>query len=327
MSKLVFIYSIPRKSTLGLHDNVDPNSGRPIKKNKLGNTNLEICALLNGRTRKLNNYISTQPWIGDDGLVKRDSTGRELTLQDKLEIEWNLDKGYLTDEAPNPDTFFKQDPTFFQKMHWTMEDGCTVLDLSKFNDLMCYYVCLGHKLVANSEKEWRQHKWPNAEYYIAIENEVDEIAYKANQLKLEAYTALNSEDMTPINKRKVAVLLGLLNPKAQLTELQINNMLYSYIDKADSKTTSNLVKFRELYNMLIRPELRIELEAKYLLEKAIAYRIISERQGTFTWVRPKGSIELGNKPESAVQFLSDPKKKDLIEELEKEVRLKSNDLE
>ncbi len=328
-NKLVFVYTIPRDSILGLHTNIDPNSGKRLNKNKIGTANNSISALPNQRTQKLSNYISTQPWL-EDGIVKRDPTGRELTLQDKLEIEWKLPKGYLTDEKiSNLDDIYsnKTPMTYFQKMQWVMEDGCTVFDLSKFNDLMGYYVCLGSKLVANSEKEWRQHKWPNAQYYIAIENEMDEIAYKSNQNKLEAFTMLNSEEMTPIIKRKIAVLLGLINVKAALGEVQINNLLYTYIDKVDSKQLSNIVKFKELYNMLLKPDTKIVFEAKYLLEKALAWRVVNEKQGVYTWIRSKGSIELGAKPEAAVEFLTDVKKRDLIDELEKEIRLKSNEAE
>lgn len=327
MQNLVFVKAIPKQSVLGVHTNVDPNSGKPLNKTKIGNTTDRIVALYNTRTKKLSNYVSTTPWI-EEGVVKRDSTGKELTLQQKLEMEWNLPKDYLTDTAITNDSDFyagKITPTYYQTASWEMQDGTTVFDLTKLDDLLGYYVCLSHKLVANSEKEWKQHKWPNAQYYISIENEMEEVNYKTNQVKVEAFTMLHSEDMTPLAKRKMAVLLKLISAKAQLTEIHIDNLLFSFIDKADSKNLSDVVRFKELFKMMTTPTGKIEFEAKFLLEKALAWRVINEKHGTYTWIRSKGSIELGAKPESAVQFLMNPAKKDLIEELEKEIRLKANE--
>ena len=326
--KLVFIYTIPRDSVLGLHSNVDPNSGKRLNKTKLGLTEDSIQALYNVRTGKLSNYISTTPWLDDNGEVKLDKNGKALTLQDKLELEWHLAPGELTDEpVGNPEDIYtnRKPLTYFQQKSWPLADGCTVLDLTKKDDLMCYYVCLASKLVANSEKEWRGHKWPNARYYIALENEADEISYKVNQNKLEAYAMLSSSEMTPILKRKIAILLGITNVKADVPDLTIDNALYMYIDKADTKQLANISKFKDLYNKAIKPDSRIEFEARFLMERALAYRVFSEKQGTYTWIRSKGSIELGNKPETVIAFLVDPKKQDLVEELEKEIKLKSNE--
>ena len=323
--KLVFVYSIPKTSVLGIHNNTDPNSGKPLNKTKIGSTTTNLRALPNMRTRKLSNYISTQPWI-EDGITKKEN-GRDLTLQDKLEIEWNLPKGFLTDEmVGNEEDIYsgKKRLTYFQEKSWEMQDGCTVFDLDTLDGLMGYYVCLGSKYVANSEKEWRSHKWPQAEYYIAVENEMEEVNYKFNQFKLDAFSMLNSDDMTPINKRKFAVLLNLISPRAQMTETQINNLLYSYIDNTSSKDNTNLVKFKELYTMLSKPDTRLEFEAKYLLQKALSWKVIDEKQGTYTWIRGKGNIELGKKPESVISFLVESKNKELVEELEKEVNIKSN---
>lgn len=325
---LVFIYTIPRDSVLGLHNHVDPNSGKRLNKTKIGNTEDTIQALYNVRTGKLSNYISTTPWLDESGQPKLDKSGRALTLQQKLEIEWNFAEGELTDEpVGNVDDVYngKKGLTYFQSKSWPLSDGCTVLDLGKKDDLMCYYVCLASKLVANSEKEWRAHKWPSAKYYIAIENEADEISYKVNQNKLEAYAMLSSPEMTPILKRKIAILLQITNVKADVPDLVIDNALYVFIDKADNKQLSNITKFKELFNKATKPDSRIEFEARYLMERALAWRVFSEKQGTYTWIRSKGSIELGNKPESVVAFLIDPKKQDLVEELEKEIKLKSNE--
>lgn len=48
--------------------------------------------------------------------------------------------------------------TYFQKKNWALQDGTTVLNLDNFDDAMLYYVCLDSKMVANSEKEWRNKK-------------------------------------------------------------------------------------------------------------------------------------------------------------------------
>lgn len=319
--KLVFIYSIPRVSAVKLDEFTSDSSGVKLKKNKNGDSKDVISALHNSKTGKLATGLD-KPWL-EEGKEKEEN-GRLLTLQDKYERMFNLPTGTLNSNPyPSLETFYKEtfNPTYFQSKSWTLNDGCTVLDLSNMDDLMFYHVCLESKLVANSEKEWKEHKWPKAQYYIAIENEQDEIKFKKNQSKLEAFSALNDKDLLPSNKRKITSILELVNSKGNITEEQVTNLLYQFIEN-NSDSNGNISRFLSLYSLLKTADGKVEFEARFTLKQALDLRIITILKGTYTWVRPKGTVELGNKPESAIEFLTDTKKADLIAELQTEIKLK-----
>jgi hypothetical protein len=177
MSTKVFIYSIPRQTATKVSDFTSDVSGKKLKKTKIGRATDGVVALYNPRYGGLANGLSYKPWK-EDGKVKVDpDTGRHLTLQDKYEQRFNLDPGYLTNRPwRKGDSHSEEDLTYFQKARWVLNDGCTVLDLDNFDDLMGYHVMLDSKFVANSEKEISQ--WPKATHYIALENEAEEIKFK-----------------------------------------------------------------------------------------------------------------------------------------------------
>jgi len=320
--KLVFIYSIPRPSAQKLDEFTADSSGVKIKKNKNGEAKDSLAALKNTRTSKLSTGLD-EPWL-ENGAQKEEN-GRLLTLQDKYERQFNLDRGFLTDEcSPGLDKFYQTNhvPTYFQSKSWSLNDGATVLDLDVFDDCMFYHVCLASKLVANSEREWKEHKWPHARYYVAIENEQDEIKFKSNTNKIAAFAALSDSDMLPTVKRKIAAILELVNVKGNVTEEQVTNLLFQFIEN-NTSNNNNIYRFLTLYKLLKTADGKIQFEARFTLKQALDMRIISINKGTYTWVRAKGSIELGNKPESALEFLMDTKKADLIQELQSEIKLKS----
>jgi hypothetical protein len=77
------------------------------------------------------------------------------------------------------------------------------LDLEDFDQSMFYYVALDSKYFANSEREWKAHKWPHALYYIALENETDELLYEKNNKKVKAYAKLESDLLNGIKKKEI----------------------------------------------------------------------------------------------------------------------------
>lgn len=205
-----------------------------------------------------------------------------------------------------------------------MHDGCTVLDMSKMDDEMGYYVMLASYLVANSEKEWREHKWPRAIYYIALENETEAIKYKKNELRIKAIGKLADSEFTDPYKRKVVSLLGLAPSRSDLTTEQVNNLLFDYLEKSAFTPGSNIDKFTEVTNLLSTPLGREQLEARWILAQALDYRIIYEKQDTYTWVRPKGAIVIGERYIDAVDYLLNPKKTAEVEDLLSEIQIKKN---
>lgn len=240
-----------------------------------------------------------------------------------MEKKWNLPKDYLNNRPYRKgDPIKESEWTYYQRKSWKLNDGATVLDTESMDDELGYYVFLDSKFVANSEAEWRQHKWPKATHYIALENEAEELKYNKNQLKSKAFAALHSEIMIPTVKEKIVVILELANAFASLTTEQIDNLLFEYIDKSTFNMNSNIDKFTNVYNLLLTPVGREELDAKFNLKQALDSRVIFEKQGAYTWVRPSGVIVLGETYQEAVEFLLNPKKSSLIDDLKEEIKLK-----
>ena len=67
---------------------------------------------------------------------------------------------------------------------------------------------------------------------------------------------------------------------------------------------------------------REEFEARYILKQSTDLRIVYEKQGTYTWVRPQGQIVLGDRFRDAVSFILNPKKSTEVEELQEAIKNK-----
>jgi len=319
----IFIYSIPRKSAFGIHDWTSEASGKKLLKTKIWKCTDKIQAFYNPKFGGFANGLSYKPWI-ENGEQVKDKDGKPLMLQHKMEQKWGLPENFLTNKLNHRDDPKNKVPlSYYTTKVWKLNDGCTVLDLDNFDDEMFYYVCLESKLVANSEKEWKQHLWPKAQYYIALENEAEELKYNKNQIKSKAFALLHNDNMTPSNKEKIASVLELTNSFAALTIEQIDNLLFEYIDKSTFAPGSNIDKFTDIANQLNTPTGRENLEAKYLLKKGLDSRIVYEKQGAYNWTKPTGQITLGENYLEAVEFILNPKKSALVEELEQEIKIRT----
>ena len=321
---LVYVYSRPTKKTATkINDWISDVSGKRLQKTKVGSTNDKIRPLYSHKIGGLANYISYTPWKEDGKVVKDKSTGLDLKLQDKFEKEFNLESGFLTNRPwRKGDSLKSSDMTYFQKKSWTLNDGCTIFDLSNFDDLMGYYVMLDSKFVANSERELLSNKWPFATHYIALENENEEIKYKRTQSKSMAFARLHDADFTPSAKRKFISILNLSSATTVLTDEQVHNILYSYIESSNFRPGNNIEKFNDLFEKLKTKDGKDYIYAAYLLKKAVDARIIVEKQDTYTWVRPQGAVELGVSTKEAREFLMNPKKASFVEELEEAINKK-----
>lgn len=321
MGQIVFITSIPRKSVTGISEFRDPTSGLPLNKNKIGKCTTRIQALYDARVGGLANYISYTPWIDPSTNKPFVEDGKELTLQDKLERKYNKPKGFYNNMPPRTNQK-PEEATFFQQASWVMQDGTTALDLNTEMGELGYYVALASSKVANSEREWREHKWPRAEFYIAHENESDGIRAEKNKIKSLAFASLHDTAFTPEYKRKVVTLLDLANSKASITQLQVDNLLYDFIDKSGYISGSNIDKFNAVFSLIKTPQGREQLEARYLLAQAIDTRVVFEKQDTYTWVRAKGNIVIGDRYNDAVDYILNPKKQSEVEELTLDIKKK-----
>lgn len=322
-NKKVFIYSIPRPTATGISDWTNDTTGKKLQKTKVGRCTDSLMAFYSPKVGGLANYISYTPYINPEtGSPFLNEEGQPMMLQEHFEKKYGKPKGFFTNEAPLKGTVDPSLLTYFQRQSWTLSDGATVLDLNNMDDEMGYYVALANFMVANSEREWREHKWPRAQYYIALENESDQLKAKRNEIKSKAYASLHSTDLTDAIKRKVVSLLELASSKASLTTEQVNNLLYDFIDKSGFTSGSSIDKFNEVIKLLDTPHGREQFEARYLLKQAIDTRVIYEKQGTYTWVRPKGSLVIGERFTEAIDFILNPKKQAEIEELELEIKAK-----
>lgn len=283
-----------------------------------------IQALYSPKYGGLANGLSYKPWI-ENGEPKVDpDTGKKLTLQDKMERKWNLEEGYLTNRPwRRGDSMRTEEMPYFQKASWKLNDGSTVLDLSNFDDEMFYYVCLDSKFVANSEREWREHKWPKATHYIALENEAEELKHQKNKIKSQAFANLHASSMTSTVKRQMADILELCSSRISLFEEQVDNLLFDYIDKSNFTEGSNIDKFNELFSLQQTATGREDFTARHLLKKAMDYRVVYEKQGGYVWNKASGPITLGETYSEAVEFILNPKKQSLVEELEEEIKAKA----
>jgi len=320
-NKKVFIYSIPRETASRINDWVNDSSGKKLKKTKIGRCTDVVQALYNSKIGGLANYISYTP-VTDPitGQAVKNPDGSVRMLQQEMEEKYGKPKGFFTNRPwRKGDSLLDENLTYFQTKGWRLNDGSTCLDMNLMDDELGYYVMLELQLVANSEKEWREHKWPKAQYYIAIENEDEQIKYQKNALKTQTFAKLHASEFTELDKIKFIGILEIAQTRAVMNQETIHNMLFNYIDNSTFEPNSNINKFNKLYTLLTMPNGRKELDARYVLQQALELRIVYEKQGTYTWIRPKGKMDIGSRYEDAVSFLMDPKKdieqKELLEQI------------
>ncbi len=123
-------------------------------------------------------------------------------------------------------------------------------------------------------------------------------------------------------KKKFVHILGLASSQTELTDAAVLNLLNSFIEASDYSPSSNINKYNALFNLTKTPHGREELEARHLLKRAVDGRVMYEKQGTYNWNRPEGAIRLGETYTEAIEFVLDPKKQSIIEELERELKLR-----
>lgn len=78
-----------------------------------------------------------------------------------------------------------------------------------------------------------------------------------------------------------------------------------------------------MVNLLNTPKGMDEFEAQWILRQAIDNRVLYEKQGTYTWVRPKGALVIGERLAEAIDFILNPKKAVEVDELKAEIKAKN----
>lgn len=324
MGKKVFIHSIPRtESATGLHEWTDLRSGKRLNKTKVGALTGTKFAILS--SNKIGGYATGlyKPWI-ENGVQKKSKDGSDLILQDYYEQKHSKPKGFYTNILSDSrgERFDEKSRTYIETLFIIMSEGTTVLDLDNPEDEIKYEAILESHFFANSEKEWRSYKWPKAQFYIALENESDEIKYQKSVAKSGAIAELHSSDLSLPYKRQIIIILSISNARTILQEAQVHNLLMDFIEASTGTVGSNIDKFKELTNLVKTPKGRIELESRYLLQEAQDFSVIREKQGSYIWVRPTGTITIGETYAEAIDFILNPKKAILVDELKDEIKIK-----
>jgi uncharacterized protein with NAD-binding domain and iron-sulfur cluster len=145
---------------------------------------------------------------------------------------------------------------------------------------------------------------------------------RENQIKSQAFAALHTKDMTNTMKRKLVSILELATASAQLTQEHVDNLLFDYIDSSTFRPGNNIDKFTEVYDLTKTADGRKELEARYTLKKALDSRVVYEKQDSYIWTRTSGVLTIGETYSEAIDFLLNPSKQALVEELEAELKAK-----
>lgn len=321
-SKLVFIKSIPRQTATGISDWVSDTSGKKLHKVKIGRASDKIMALYSPKVGGLANYVSynyyTDPATGAPVLNEKN---QPITLQEHLETKWNKPPGFFTNQAaPRNYKGDGSDLGYYYQRAWTLRDGTTVLDLNNMDDEMGYFVMLASSLVANSEQEWRAHKWPKALYYIALENESAELRYSKNRLKAMCLGTLEHLELTDTHKRIIATLLDLVKAKSDVSHFHVYNLLSEFIENG---TATSLDKYMNLVNLTKTVDGKNKLDAMWTLALAKDLGIIYSKQDVWTWVTPQGQqINIGDRYAEAVDYLLSPKKESELEDILDQIKEK-----
>ena len=326
--RFLYIKSIPKTWT-GDDNNgslgwVDPKTNKPLNRSKVLQGVGTYFSV--GYSPRIGGYATGlyKPWI-ENGQQKVEN-GKPLTLQDYYEKKHNVPSGTYHNRPSDVrgQNMNKEETRSFYEINMAtrLVDGTNVFNLDEPLNELWYEAFLESPFVANSEKEWREHKWPKAQFYIAMENESDEIKFTRTHKVSKALAQLHDDDLTLPYKRILLVVLGIVNSRTVLSEEQVHNLLFDYIESSKTGVASNIDKFTELFTLLKTPKGKSELEARFLLQKLVDYRIVAEKQGSYTWLKATGPIVLGENYTEAIDFLLSPKKIALVDELKQELSFK-----
>jgi hypothetical protein len=246
----------------------------------------------------------------------------KVSLQELLEIKHGRPKGFYTNRAWRPGDGFKDESlTFFQKFKFSLNDGTTVLDLSKPMDEIAYYMLKASPKVSSSNKPEDRSQKPKADFYISDKNESIQEKFSKKKLYNDCTTKLNDSKFTPSYQRKASKALELIKGDATtMPDEQIYLLLDTYLEEGLKSKDENLTNFLEVYKLVNSVEGRNELEAMVLLGDLVNYRIVTDNRGTYTWISKQ--IVLGQRKAEAIDFLLDPKKQPERDELEKQLKAK-----
>lgn len=327
----IFIHKIPKPSASKITEIINGKTQRRLNQTKIdGRIKETFQAPLSAKTQRLATGLDKEV---DNPLKGETITSPEfqfLATQDKVvlqhlvEYKFGLPKGNLSNERADPNNKkFLENPTYIQTFKFQCNDGLTVLDLSKLNDLLAYYICLEYHRFANSKAEYEAGKFPYADYYLATVDEGEEEKFSKKQFKDKAKAELTMGVAADSDMQKKFVKLLLPNiGKGRLSDVQAYNALSEAVDANERYKDGEvfLTKFNKLIALQRDAVGKARFNALVLIQEGINTYTISERAGTYTWLAK--DMIIGASKEKAVDWILDPNKSDLIDELREQIETK-----
>jgi len=324
----VYVYKIAKPTASKITEIINGKNQRKLNQTKIdGRIKERFQPGLSAKTRKLTTGLDIEidnPYKGEnisDPDFQFLATQDRVLLQNVIEYKFGRKKGEL-DNTPADVTNKKHldNPTFFQTFVWQLNDGLTIFDLNNFSDLLAYYCMLASKKFANSKNEYEAGKFPYADYYIASVDEGDQEKFTKKQFKDKAKAELTLGRVADSETQKKFVKLLLTSiGKGRLTDVQAYNSLSEAIDTNERFKDGEefITKFNKLVALLKDAPGKARFNALVLMQEGLNTFTLSDKAGTYTWIAK--DLIIGTSKEKAVEFLLDPNKADLVEELQEQI--------
>lgn len=258
-------------------------------------------------------------WIGSDIWKKE-----KITKQQYFELKHNRVPGFYTAQYTRISYPTKTETSYIQNFKYVFQDGVNILNLSIPEHEIAYEIFKASKLVANSYDDLASNS--KAEFYISFVNEAEENLLSRKQARRKA-ASLVEEIITKYSKEKIynfsRVVGAIKTDNISMETLELS--LDKFVNDEGVDHMENIEKVIK-YAALMKDKVGYEqITAEALLARLVEYRILSNFQDTYKWHAKRGTaLEiLGNSKQEAISFLLNPNKNDYREELEKELKLKS----
>lgn len=332
----VYIYKIPKPSASKITEIINGKNQRRLNQTKVdGKIKEKHVAPISAKTGKLATGLDKEvdnPYKGEaisSPEFQFLATQDKVRLQYLIEYKFNLKKDYLDNTRPDLNNKkHLENPSFFQTFVFSTNDGLTVLDLNRLDDLLAYYVCLELKRFANSKAEYEAGKFPEADYYLAQQDEGDQEKYTKKQIKdkAKAEITLGKVADSDTQKKFVKLLLPTLG-KGRLTDIQAYNSLSDAIDTNERYRDGEdfITKYNKLLRLLQDAPGKARFNCLVLLQEGVNTFTISDKAGTYTWLNK--DLTIGASKEKAIDWLLDPNKSDLVDELKEQIEARKGKYE
>lgn len=332
----VYVYKIAKPTASKITEIINGKNQRRLNQTKVdGKIKERFQPPLSAQTRMLATGLNKEidnPLKGEQISIPEFqflASQDKILLQNLIEYKHGLPKGTLHNTPADVNNKkHLENPSFFQTFVFSLNDGLTVLDLSRLNDLLMYYIMLDWKKFANSKNEYEAGKFPYADYYLAEKDEGEQEKYTKRQYKDQAKSHLSMGVVnTPDLQRKFVKLLLTSTSKGRITDIQAYNLLSEAIDGNERYKDGEdfITKFNKLVKMQGDALGKARFNALSLLQEGINCYAINDKQATYTWLAK--DIIIGTSKEKAIDWILDVNKTELVEELREEILARNQKFE